>query len=71
MKGYIPNDGRHDVETLKQDAIQAISGMPDSVTIDEIMYKLYLLEKVRKGKQAADEGKFVSVGELKKEMESW
>ncbi len=59
------------METLKQDAIQAISGMSDSVTIDEIMYKLYLIEKVRKGKQAADEGEFVSVGELKKEMESW
>ena len=37
------------METLKQDAINAISKLPDTAGIDEIMYRLYVIDKVRKG----------------------
>lgn len=57
--------------SLKQEALNAISKMPDAVDIDEIMYRLYVIDKVRKGKEAVQQGDTVSIEELKKEIESW
>lgn len=59
------------MQTLKQEVIRAISSLPEATSIDEIMYRLYVIEKVRKGKRAVEDGKAVSVDELKREIESW
>jgi hypothetical protein len=59
------------METLKQEAIQVISNMPDSSNIDDIMYQLYVMDKVRKGKESVQYGDSLSVDELRKETGSW
>jgi hypothetical protein len=59
------------VDTLKNDIIEAINKLPESATIDEIMYRLYVIDKVRKGKEAVKRGETVSVEEIKKGMEAW
>jgi len=59
------------METLKQEAISAISKMPDSADIDEIMYRLYVIDKVIKGREAVEQGDTISIEELKSEIESW
>jgi len=59
------------METLKQEAINAISKMPDSADIDEIMYRLYVIDKIKKGREAIERGETVAIEELKKEIESW
>ena len=59
------------METLKQEAINVISKMPDSADIDDIMYRLYIIDKVRKGREAAQQGDTISIEELKREIESW
>ena len=59
------------METLKEEAINVISKMPDSADIDEIMYRLYVIDKVRKGREAVKQGDTVSIEELKREIESW
>jgi hypothetical protein len=59
------------METLKQEAIKAISKLPESANIDDIMYELYVIDKVNKGREAADRGDSISIEELKKEMQSW
>jgi hypothetical protein len=59
------------METLKQEAIRAISKLPESANIDDIMYELYVIDKVNKGRQAAERGDSISIEELKKEMQSW
>jgi len=59
------------VQTLKEEAIQLISQMPEPVDIDDIMYRLYVIDKVRKGKDAAGKGETISVEDLKKEIEQW
>ena len=59
------------METLKQDALNAISKMPDSADIDEIMYRLYVIDKVRKGKEAIERGETLTIEDLRKEIESW
>lgn len=59
------------METLKQKAIKVISELPEDVDMEEIMYKLYVIDKVRKGEKAIEEGKKISIEELKKEAASW
>ena len=59
------------MESLKQEALNVISKMPDTAEIDDIMYRLYVIDKVRKGREAVQQGEVVSIEDLKKEIESW
>jgi hypothetical protein len=59
------------MESLKQEVMNAISKMPETADIDDIMYRLYVIDKVRKGKQAVRQGKVISTEELKEEIKSW
>lgn len=59
------------METLKQEAIRVISKLPDTANIDDIMYELYLIDKVKKGREAAERGNTVSNEDLKREMQTW
>jgi len=57
--------------TLKKESINAISKLPDSADIDDIMYRIYVIDKIRKGEEAIKQGKVISIEDLKKEMKSW
>jgi len=59
------------METLKDEALNAISKLPETANIDDIMYRLYVINKIRKGQEAVKEGKSISVESLKEEMKSW
>jgi hypothetical protein len=59
------------MESLKQEAINVISKLPDTAEIDDIMYRLYVIDKVRKGREAVRRGEAISIEDLKKEIESW
>ncbi len=59
------------MENLKQEAIRAISKLPESASIDDIMYELYVIDKVNKGREAVERGESFSVEDLKKEMQTW
>ena len=59
------------MESLKQEALNVISKMPDTAEIDDIMYRLYVIDKVRKGREAVQRGEVVSIEDLKREIESW
>ena len=59
-------------EPLKQEVLDAIAELPDDVDdIDEIMYRLYVVDKVRKGREASVQGKTISSEELKREIDTW
>ena len=55
----------------KQEALKTIDQLPDDADIDEIMYRLYVLDKIRKGQEAAEQGKTVTSEQLKREIEVW
>jgi hypothetical protein len=59
------------MDPLKEEAIRLISQMPEPVDLDDIMYGLYVIDKIRKGKDAAGRRKTLSVYEMKKEVEKW
>jgi hypothetical protein len=70
-KGLIAITGEINMETLKKQAIGAISKLPESADIDDIMYRLYVIDKIQKGRDAVKRGKTISIKSLKKEMKSW
>lgn len=57
--------------TAKQDAIEAIQRLPDNVALEEIVYRLYVINKVRLGIQDIDAGRGISSEELAREIEQW
>ncbi|MBW2644694.1 MAG: hypothetical protein JRE23_00690 [Deltaproteobacteria bacterium] len=59
------------MKALKKEAINVISKMPDTAEIDDIMYRLYVIDKVRKGREAVRQGDTVPAEELQREIESW
>ena len=59
------------METLKQEALNVIAKLPETADIDTIMYRLYVVDMIRKGREAAERGETVSTEALKREMESW
>ena len=61
----------HDMRSAREEALESISRMPDTATMDDIMYRLYVLDKIRIGLEAAERGDVISNEELKQEMETW
>ena len=59
------------MESLKQEALNVISKTPDTAEIDDIMHWLYVIDKVRNGREAVQRGEIIPIEDLKKEIESW
>ncbi len=59
------------METLKQEALKVIAKLPDTANIDDIMYELYVIDKVKKGRDAAERDDTISLEDLKREMQTW
>ena len=57
--------------SAKQDAIHAIERLPDDAPFDEIVYRLYVLNKVQQGLQDIDADRTVPAEELAREIEAW
>ena len=62
---------RMDSHTAKQEAINAIERLPDDVALDEIVYRLYVLNKMRQGLQDVEAGHCLSSEALAREIERW
>lgn len=59
------------MKSLKNEAIAAISSLPDNTSVDEIMYRIYVIDKIQKGQEAAADGKTITIEEIEKEIHSW
>ena len=59
------------MQAIKQLALDTIRELPEDVDLDEIMYRLYVLDKVRKGQKAVEQGRIVASDELERQMKSW
>ena len=59
------------MQTAKQDALNVIQQLPDNVDTEEMIYRLYVLENIRRGQQDAAEGKIQTAEEVLKDIQSW
>jgi predicted transcriptional regulator len=54
--------------TAKQRALEAIEKLPEDVSLEEVMERLYFLSKVERGLEQADSGQIVSHEEAKRRL---
>ena len=54
-----------------QDALETLQRLPDNADIEEIMYRLYVLENIRRGQQDAEQGKSTPADQLLKDIQTW
>lgn len=59
------------MQAAKLEALNTIDQLPEDVDIDEIMYRLYVLDKIRKGQEAIAQGETITSEELKGDIDSW
>lgn len=58
-------------QTLKQDALETLQRLPDNADIEEIMYRLYVLENIRRGQKDALQGSATDAEQLLKDIQTW
>jgi predicted transcriptional regulator len=59
------------MQSAKQEALEAIERLPDDVDTEEMIYRLYVLENIRRGQQDAAEGKTQPAEEVLKDIQAW
>lgn len=59
------------MHTEKQAALAAIAELPDNADMNEIMYRLYVLGKIRQGREDVVQGRTISSEELEREIAAW
>ena len=59
------------MQALKQEALNTIAELPDDTDMEEIMYRLYVLENIRKGREDATQGKTQSVDKVLSDIQTW
>lgn len=50
---------------------EQIESLPDEFTIDELIERLILIEKIENGYQQSESGNYVSESDLTTELEKW
>lgn len=56
---------------VKQIVLEAIERLPDECSFDDIMYRLYVIDKVLKGLEDVKDGRTYTQEEMEKRMEKW
>ncbi len=56
---------------IKKQLKETIESFPDEFTLDELLDKIILLDKIEKGNRQSENGETISEEQLEKEMEKW
>lgn len=57
--------------SAKQLVLETVREMSDKATMEQIVERLAILAAIRRGEEAADKGKVISLDEMKKRAKSW
>jgi hypothetical protein len=59
------------MSTAKEEVEALLSKLPDDCSIEDIQYHLYVIEKVRKGLEAADSQGTIAHAEVERRLGKW
>ena len=59
------------MQAAKQEALNSIGQLPEDTAMEEIMYRLYVLDKIRKGQEAIEQERTLTSEELRREIDTW
>ncbi|MCK5739514.1 hypothetical protein KAH55_10045 [bacterium] len=54
------------MNVVKEEAKKLVDNLPDEVSWDDVMYQMYVRNKIDKGITAADDGQLISHEDVKK-----
>jgi len=57
--------------TLKAEVLEKINRMPDDSTFDDLMYEMYLINKIKIGQEQFQRNEFISHEQLINESSRW
>ncbi len=57
--------------SVKGEVIRLIQELPDNVTMEDILYKLYVRARIEEGMKELDEGKGISHEEAMESISKW
>ena len=55
----------------KTKVLEAVNNLPDEFSLEEIIERLIILQKIEKGMQQVRQGQVVTTEEAKKRMQRW
>ena len=58
-------------QTPKQEAAEVLRNLPDDSSLEDIQYHLYVLEKIRKGREDIATGRACTHEEAKQRLNRW
>ena len=59
------------MQTAKEEVIEVLSSLPDDATLEEVQYRLYVRQKIKRGIDDIDKGRFVSQESVEDRMKRW
>jgi hypothetical protein len=57
--------------TAKQDVAQLLSQLPDDATLEDIQHHLYVLEKIRRGRENIEAGRGRTTEQAQERLRRW
>ena len=57
--------------TAKQDARKILEGLPEEASLEDIQYHLYVLQRVKRGRDDVEAGRVISHHEAEQRMARW
>jgi hypothetical protein len=55
----------------KDSLFKSLEGLPDKFSLDELLDRVFLLQKIEVGLQQSAEGKTISTNEAKERLKKW
>lgn len=59
------------MQTAKQDVEKLLEHLPEETTIEDIQYHLYVLEKIRRGRDDIQNGRHYTAEQAKDYLKKW
>ena len=59
------------MNNVKQEIQQVLDGLPEDATIEDMMYRLYVRQKIENAREDVHAGRIISQEEVEKRMEKW
>jgi predicted transcriptional regulator len=57
--------------SIKQEVTELLERLPDDCSIEDIQYHLYVLEKIRRGLEDAEQGRTLSHSDVEQQLSRW